>query len=137
MKSELDFQEDLVEAVKKVKDGYGFKMSNKFLAGIPDLFLTTPSVGPVMLEVKVIDGPEQLVLLTPLQRHSIIRLKAAGMAAGVCAIRREDEYRKYTAYVTTDHEVCRVNSEMTKFTKVIGSPWPIEAMMEAVRLRVT
>jgi hypothetical protein len=137
MPTELDMQEKLVEAVKKIEGGYGFKLSNKFLAGIPDLFLSTPSVGPVLLEVKMVDGPEELVLLTPLQRHVIIKLKAAGTAAGIVAIRPEEEFRRYTAYVTTDHDVVRINSNMSKFIKVVGEPWPIEYMMMAVRQRVT
>jgi len=137
MPTELDMQEKLVDAVKKVEGGYGFKLSNKFLAGIPDLFLSTPSVGPVLLEVKMVEGPEQLVLLTPLQRHVIIRLKAAGTAAGIIVIRPEEEFRRYTAYVTTDHDVVRVNKDMAKFVKVVGEPWPIEYMMMVVRQHAT
>lgn len=49
--NEIKHQTDIVKSVKR-DGGYAFKMSNRFLIGVPDLFVALPPFAPCVIEVK-------------------------------------------------------------------------------------
>lgn len=81
---ELDFQRHLVKAAL-AQGGYAFKMSHRFLVGIPDLFVKLPSYPTTLIECKMgtINARREVsVDLTPKQRKSLRDARKAGQAAG-------------------------------------------------------
>jgi hypothetical protein len=84
--TELKYQKELVNATRAA-GGYGIKMNNRFLAGVPDLLLKLPQWAcTYYVEVKHEDFkcvPTNLrIKLTELQRLEIKKMQAAGMQAG-------------------------------------------------------
>ena len=86
--NELNFQKALIDAAKK-EGGYGFKMSNRHLAGIPDLLIKLPEFDTALIECKKIKRvkfshhesiPNNI---TKLQEIVLKRFINAGGAAGV------------------------------------------------------
>ena len=51
MVKEVDHQRDIKDSVIR-QGGYSFKMSNRFLIGVPDLYIAMPGFPVVLLEVK-------------------------------------------------------------------------------------
>src|SRR5580692_714296 len=89
--NELDAQRLVVQAAKSV-GGYGFKLSNKFLIGIPDLLVQLPRQSTGLWEVKINDKPrvveEVSLKLTPLQDKVLADFSAAGGFCGVISFLR-------------------------------------------------
>jgi len=84
--SELKYQKQLVD-VAKSNGGYGLKMNNRFVGGIPDLLLKVKEWHfTYFIEIKHEDFkrvPNTVKLkLTPLQRIEIKKMQDAGMFAG-------------------------------------------------------
>jgi hypothetical protein len=87
MPVETDYQGDIVKAVK-AQGGYGVKMSNRFLIGVPDLYLKPLGLSSMLVEVKLLtDYPiladtKLAVAITALQRISLLdHQKAGGVSA--------------------------------------------------------
>lgn len=78
---EVDIQRSILDLVRDV-GGFGFKMSNQFLSGVPDLFVVLPTFAPVLMEVKnegeVKETTIRKVGVTPLQREKLLRLNQLG-----------------------------------------------------------
>jgi len=51
MVKEVDHQRDIKESAVR-EGGYSFKMSNRFLIGVPDLYIAVPGFPVVLLEAK-------------------------------------------------------------------------------------
>lgn len=82
--SELRVQRQIIEAVR-FHGGVAFKQSNRFLAGLPDLFIKLPGLQAAMVEVKWSPKINRLrrvgVNLTPLQRKYLRDLRQVSMNA--------------------------------------------------------
>lgn len=84
--SELALQSLVVDAVRGV-DGFGFKLANKFLIGIPDLLLCLPGQAIGLWEVKLNDRPKKsndiTLDLSLLQQRTLSNCTDAGGYCGV------------------------------------------------------
>lgn len=74
MSKELKLQTDIIKSVERM-GGYGLKMSNRFMIGIPDLLIMLPPYAPCIIEVKdfgeVVDKFNLKVPVTPKQNHTL------------------------------------------------------------------
>lgn len=91
--NELKLQRLVVDAVTQ-HGGFAFKMSNRFLAGIPDLFVQIPAYPTSIWEVKI-SQPAQTrgycnMKVTPLQWQALSRHRAAGGLGGVISFLKRD-----------------------------------------------
>lgn len=100
--NELGLQKLVIDAVRR-DQGFGFKLSNKFLIGIPDLFLHLPVFGTGLWEVKLNDKPkvaESVKLnVTPLQEKVLTDYEKAGGCAGVISFIRTPANYYINAYL--------------------------------------
>lgn len=85
MANETFYQRQLIDAAETL-GGYGQKLSNRFLAGVPDLMLQVPASPTLIAEVKqkeVTDTTKLVrVELTKLQHDKLTRHQKAGGHAG-------------------------------------------------------
>lgn len=85
MPNELWFQRQLIEAAKAL-GGYGQKLSNRFISGVPDLLLQVPKNRTILAEVKqkLITDSTRLVTvnLTKLQYDKLHRHQKSGGYGG-------------------------------------------------------
>jgi hypothetical protein len=121
--SELDIQSKLVAACKEA-GGYGYKQSNKFLAGVPDLYLSHYSYGPIFVEVKLLPATSTVVAVTPLQEETMKKMRAAGSKVCILAVREVDG-RAYDMFVTGDLEKKRLDATWASIRKEFRKDWPI------------
>lgn len=129
MTTELKIQANMVFDLKRA-DGFGYKQSNKFLAGPPDLYLSHPSTGPVYIEVKLNDPSSKLVNVTPLQEETIKRMQASGSkCAIVVVVPLSGVVGGYDIFVTTDPTKKRLDDDWIILHKPRGENWPMLAMM--------
>lgn len=100
MANELDCQRLVVKAVRE-HGGFGFKMSNRFLAGIPDLLIQHETLGTGLWEVKLDKyHPRQQVFklkLTELQKKTLKDFAAAGGFCGVISFLKSQQELKMIA----------------------------------------
>lgn len=79
--NEVKVQRHILE-LNKANGGFGWKLSNAFISGVPDLLLFVPGFCPVVAEVKYIGAKERdfdvQVGLTPLQNERLIRVERIG-----------------------------------------------------------
>ena len=114
--NELRTQAVLAAACKD-QGGYGIKLQNKFLAGIPDLFLALPGVGMAFVEVKLRGGQ-----LAKIQQVTIERMQGAGVPAGWCVVQHVGGG---AASIWAGTSASGVNIAGTPLLKVRGGEWPI------------
>lgn len=131
MLSELQIQAEIVKSCNKI--GYGQKMSNKNLAGVPDLFLAINHFGNAFVEIKLLTMNSDLVLLTKLQSETIKKMQRAGIWAGVAAIRDLDR-GNFEVYTTTNcDEATHLGPHFSMSFKNRGKEWPILALIYSMR----
>ncbi len=87
MTRELDNQKWVIEAVQSV-GGFGHKMNNRFMVGVPDLYIKLPKFQGSFFECKVAPLPKRentpiTLKVTPLQERFLRRAQRAGTDAGV------------------------------------------------------
>lgn len=96
---ELDMQKYVVDSVNHA-GGFAFKMSHRFLVGIPDLLVKLPQPGVLrnspaagILEVKQRDAPKSDIEfrldVTPQQKRYLTMAHKAGMPTGVISFLRQ------------------------------------------------
>jgi hypothetical protein len=122
--NELDVQGLIVKDCKE-QGGYAIKLSNRFVAGVPDLLLAMPMVGSAFAEVKLLKGESTVVLVTSLQVLTIKKMQKAGIHAGIMAVRSlgEGNYALYIACLM-DEDIFRIRG-YKQLTRRKGEPWPI------------
>lgn len=123
---ELQIQSLIVKSVKNDWYGYGYKTNNKFVAGVPDLFLATPELGPFFLEVKLLHN----FSITELQKINIRELRRCGVVAGIVII--NGDKGTYDIAATHNPDALPVH-DMPHFTKNRGEPWPINKIYHAIK----
>jgi len=98
--NELAFQARLVKGAKSL-GGYAQKMSNRHIAGVPDLFVKLKSYEGVFIECKIQKnwkGPYSRLDLTKLQRQTLYRMHSAAQPCGWVMLYQEKGPRdKYAA----------------------------------------
>lgn len=90
MKNETAYQAEIVKAVKEL-GGWGKKLSNRFLIGVPDLVIVLRPFGTMIVEVKKVDHHPSTNRavdsgLTPLQESNLREIVQAGGNCGVLLI---------------------------------------------------
>lgn len=84
--NELALQKDVVDLVKN-RDGFGLKMSNRFLVGVADLLIKLPNWPAMVIEVKLNKKPLRpgtvLLNLQVAQYNFLERTNTANMPCGV------------------------------------------------------
>lgn len=130
MLTELQLQSKLVEAIKE-EGGFGFKLSNKFLAGPPDLYLSHPSTGTVFIEMKLNSRMQRPVNVTDLQLHTISKMQKAGTRCGiVVVIATPSVVGEYDLFFTADPKNRNLNNDgWVEMYKKRGERWPVLDMM--------
>lgn len=109
---ELDIQRELIKATI-VQGGEAFKMSNRFLVGVPDLFVQLPNHPTALIEVKYeqrkkMDGIVHVCLTGPQQNRIRLIQKAGGVAGWVLVVR------------------VGLGRYLWHASRIIGSDWPVE-----------
>lgn len=133
--NELDIQGELRKATITA-GGYSFKMSNRFLIGVPDLFVQLPKFPTLILEVKFVAGKDVRadgsIRAEPTlhQARYINDIRKAGGQAGwvvvtwvkvgVYAWRASPDPSPYWGLPALDNS----------FIKQIGQPWPIARIVK-------
>jgi hypothetical protein len=126
---ELDVQTAMVKACIAVPTGYGFKNQNKFLAGLPDLYLSIRDVGRAFIELKCNGTIKQQIETTTLQKLHLTRLQQSGTAASVAVV-IPAEKGAYDVWLTTDVNQTHIDpNKFFRLTKPKGKDWPIEDMI--------
>lgn len=86
---ELEFQ-TLVRKAVEYEGGYGLKMSNRFLVGVPDLLLHLPGLPTMVMEAKFDRVTSTIkryaLVLTPRQALTLRQMAGAGMLAGAVSL---------------------------------------------------
>lgn len=127
MVTELDLQTKMIAALKEA-GGWGYKTDHKHMSGLPDLELMHPSTGVVKIEVKI-TGPSGIILLSPIQVHTLSKMKACGAKVGVAAVLQVSA-GKYIIYSSPDCTLTRVKEGIHRIhIKNVGEPWPILEIM--------
>lgn len=132
---ELQLQRELLG---DLDDGsYGFKVSSRFLVGIPDLYIQSPNLPAVWLEIKFVRGLSSTnfttVSLTPKQRAVLTRIQAAGGRSGWLLAVQLDRRGNYVLACGTDPSVKRVRmSGDDILTRERGATWPIMSVIHRI-----
>lgn len=104
MANELHYQSLVVKAVK-LDGGFAFKSSNRFLAGVADLYVKLPNHPAAYWEVKLDAWPKKATTikldLTPLQKKFLHDNQAAGGSSGVIGFAK-NEHRLMMTTLTLD-----------------------------------
>lgn len=110
--NELREQKRIIDDIKsQATRAVAYKQSNRFLAGVPDLYVSVPGWPPFMMEIKVALWPRRgdliSVNLTQIQRTKMIALQNAGTRCGWAVIVRRPDGRlgMYTGIDIRTHTV--------------------------------
>lgn len=127
--SEQQMQNLIISDTKKL-GGFAFKLSNRFTVGIPDLFISLPNYGMVLIECKFISKfPVKKsnidIKLTPKQRQIIRKIQQSdGQAACVIGYKFKHKNRNVWAFhVERDPDKLSIKVEELKNTHIIRSPF--------------
>ena len=87
MKDETAYQRDIIHAVEQL-GGWGKKLSNRFLIGIPDLGITLRPFGTTIVEVKKVDHSptNSRAAQTGLTELQAINLRDIWKSGGNCGV---------------------------------------------------
>lgn len=130
---ELVFQRHLIDALRRA-DGFGFKLDNKYMSGVPDLLLCHPNYGPVFIETKVIKPNTDIILITPLQSETLKKLRHADCNVGIVILVSTDKAANYSILVSRDIKSTKLNNSYVTLNKMYGEKWPV---LEILRQLVT
>ena len=79
VKNELSFQKEIIDSAKAA-GGYGFKLTNRFTIGVPDILVSVPMYAPSLFEAKhlgdVVANFDRQTGVTPLQQEQMKRWNA-------------------------------------------------------------
>ena len=130
MPTELELQAKLVESIKEI-GGFGYKQSNKFLAGPPDLYLSHWVTGAVYIEVKKNYRGDKKIGTTVLQRNTMDKMQKAGSKVAVAVLIEQDgPPGNWEINISADTQSIRLDDSWEKLEKERGQPWPILDMMK-------
>lgn len=132
------FQSELVDAAK-AEGGHAFKMSNRFLVGVPDLFVKLPIYQSCFIECKREDWPKMpgtalRIALTPKQRAHLRAAQKAGQPAGwVVAFERGRGEFELLAGTDSEAETTTQDHVIQRgIHRARGQPWPIEQIVRRI-----
>jgi len=104
---EVEYQSLIIKEIRRNR-GFAFKCSNRFLIGVPDLFVKLSDTPPAFIEVKVDRWPSRSRIIrpnvSPAQSQFLRNAATAGVAVGVMSI-AEINSSRVAAWVGRDEEV--------------------------------
>lgn len=129
---ELDFQRELIKAAKK-NSGFGWKLDNKWLAGIPDVVIIMGDV--YFLECKAMHykslpiGHSIKIDATKIQRRILRQIQSAGGNAGLVTLIQYEriDYIHVTKDIHATHSIWGVD-DYTRRKR--GEEWPIGKIVD-------
>lgn len=134
MPHEVVYQKYMIDGVDEM-GGYGLKMSNAFLAGVPDMLLKLPAWGqPQIWEAKKetyqwikVGGLPQPILIntTPLQKKTLRDMRKSGIQVAVIVI-LPGPGRSVTLALTRDidqRQIQREEFNRCHYVRSLGEPW--------------
>jgi hypothetical protein len=140
---ELNFQKRIIDLIKE-EGGYGYKMSNRFKVGVPDLLIAAPMRGVVFFECKCLnvmpDAFDRQTGITPIQMDHLNRLNSTQEHPVGCQLvylihRGEERAVVWPGHwdrITSDYEKDETIWEGRKAGS--KSRWNVMKLVEAVRL---
>ena len=135
---EVDIQSQMVRDVGR-DGGFAYKASNRFLIGVPDLFIQMPGFPSCQIEVKKLDKyPKSGVIpvdLTAHQRNHLCRLQEAGGYGGWLVAVKDGRDWIIFAHADTRMEKIRNSGkvfDMLPQLKSHGKPWPVKGIVAVI-----
>lgn len=138
---EVDIQAEMVANGKKLPGCWAFKMSNRFLVGVPDLFLQLYGLPTALVEVKYLPKmPRSEIVQFSLsihQKRCIAGINRAGGCAGWAGVVRLNNRGEYAIAVGRNvgkpgvgmkHDDPLDNQCMWTY-KRRGLPWPMREIV--------
>lgn len=132
---EVDIQTELKDACVAA-GGFAFKLSNRFTAGIVDLYLALPPHLPLWLEVKFEKQIPKSGIIpinpTPLQRRFIHNVNRHPMGRATSAVVCGDGPGRYLIWVIPRDAAATVDKVTgpTTLVKERGGLWPITEIIK-------
>ena len=85
--SENKFQARIVRSIR-MQGGFARKWASEYNIGVPDLIGAIPTIGTFFMEVKLFNSGiiDKKIGTTPIQRHTMHQMEAAGMLCMVVPI---------------------------------------------------
>lgn len=140
---ELDFQKRIIDLIRE-EGGYGYKLSNRFKVGIPDLLIAAPLRGVVFFECKCLNEVsaqfDKKTGITAIQQDHLNKLNSTQQHPIGCQLIFLEHHGEERAVVwpahwnrmTSDYErdeAIWVGRQLRSRTK-----WNVMKLVEAVRL---
>ena len=134
--SELKFQRALIKELKEIQ-GHGWKSSNQFLAGIPDLVMIHPDYPACFIETKVVKVDQMFngkiipIKTTPLQKANLRKIQSAGGMAGIVVL-VDHRWPQYL-YITADIDMPHFKfGEHPHIQRRRGWPYLVKALIHSI-----
>lgn len=135
MVAETDIQRQLINSAEET-GGYGLKLSNRFIVGVPDLILAMP-IPPMysFIEMKKDDWPKTSDVVTwgvtKIQENTLVTMQNAGLRAAMGIAIKHPEMgwtAWFTKHITTK---CMVRKKVYELECVVkeNGQWPIESIL--------
>ena len=132
MSIELRYQKQIVDDVKFFdRRSYAIKMSNRFIAGIPDLLIKVPDYEILFVEVKYTVLPKTsstvLVETTAIQKRTLKVMAGAGLAVAVWVF---VDVGKSTGIAKVGWDRTSIDIDPAKLIyRPKGKIWPIKELL--------
>jgi hypothetical protein len=142
--NELQFQRELIKAAEFNK-GFGIKLSNKFLVGVPDLLIQVPGFRTTMIECKIKKFKSKLDLsksfrvdLTKIQANTLYSFRKSGGVSGVAfLIEIKDAGKHPLQYIYASdlalEQFYLVWGVSDFILRPRGSEWPIKEILTKIQ----
>lgn len=140
---ELDFQKRIIDLIRE-EGGYGYKLSNRFKVGIPDLLIAAPLRGVVFFECKCLNEVsaqfDKKTGITAIQQDHLNKLNSTQQHPIGCQLIFLEHFGEERAVVWPAHWN-RMTSDYERDEAIwVGrqprsrTKWNVMKLVEAVRL---
>ena len=136
---EINFQSHLITAAKSA-GGYGLKMANAYMAGIPDLMIKLPAYSVTIIECKIIRvkeikmGRSYANQITPIQATILGDMEEAGIVVGlVVLIEEKSNFKDKIIRVLRNYNIDKIHLGYNPILKEFRQPWPIEKIIQQLQ----
>lgn len=124
---ELEFQSILVRAANSC-NGYGLKLANRHVSGVPDVIIKLPTQPVVFIECKKAN-----LGLSQIQRVTIRKMQRAGMFVGWVVL-VDQQPGRYTLHVGAGHDIKKteptVNCDAHEF--MAQHAWRVDELVQSI-----
>ena len=140
VKNELSFQKEIIDSAKAA-GGYGFKLTNRFTIGVPDILVSGPMYAPSLFEAKhlgdVVANFDRQTGVTPLQQEQMKRWNATqpfAIAAQLVFIKHLGSERAVLIPAHIDRITYQYEGLDQWVTRSKNEPrWSVERLLKVLR----